>query len=54
MNNITAYAFEHIYNIVFGEESIDSWDAVCEQIKAMGIDDVIAVQQAAYDRYQAR
>lgn len=54
MNNITAYAFEHIYNIVFGEESIDSWDAVCEQIKTMGIDDVIAVQQAAYDRYQAR
>lgn len=54
MNNIESFAWEHIYKIIYGEESLDSWDGICEQIKGMGIDEVVAIYQAALDRYNAR
>lgn len=32
----------------------DTWDAYVEQLKGMGIEDAIAIEQAALDRYNAR
>ena len=54
VNNVQSYAWEKAYNIIFGDESVDSWDAVVEQIKSMGIEDAIKVTQDATDRWNAR
>lgn len=54
MNDVESFILEKIYKIICNEDSIDNWDSYVEQIKAMGIEDCIAVTQAAYERYQAR
>ena len=43
-----------VMKFITGRESLDNWDAYIEQLKAMGVEDLIAVQQAAYERLQAR
>lgn len=54
MNEIETFIYDKIYQIVFGEDTVDNWDGYVEQLHQMGIDDVIAIQQAATDRYYAR
>ena len=54
MNNINTYLREKINNIVCGEDDINNWETYVEEIKKMGIDEVIAATQAACDRYWAR
>lgn len=54
VNNVQSLVWEKAYNIIFGDESVDSWDAVVEQIKGMGIEDAIKVTQDATDRWNAR
>ena len=39
---------------IMGETSLDEFDAYVQQIEAMGLEDVLAIQQAALDRYNAR
>ena len=39
---------------ITGQESLDNFDAYIEQLKDLGIEEWIAVEQAAYDRLQAR
>ena len=51
MNN---FAEEKIYAFIFGEESLDNFNAFVEQIKGLGIDRAVEIKQAAYDRYMAR
>jgi putative aldouronate transport system substrate-binding protein len=49
------YMQEMASKFVTGEASIESeWDAYIKQLKEMGIEDAISIQQAAYDRYMAR
>ena len=45
---------ENTVSFISGTKSLDEYDAFVEQIKAMGIDDAIAIQQAALDRYNNR
>ena len=40
-----------ISNIILGKASIDTYDAIIEQAKKDGYDDLLKIQQAAYDRY---
>lgn len=42
---------EFVTNVLLGAESIDAWDEYIKDIKGMGLDDVEAAYQAAYDRY---
>ena len=52
--DIQTYASEMFLKFVVGTESLDNFDAYIAQLEAMGVKDLIAVQQAAYDRLLAR
>ena len=54
VSRVNNFAEEKIYAFIFGEESLDNFDAFVEQIKALGIDRAVEIKQAAYDRYMAR
>ena len=42
---------EMINKFIMGKEPLDNFDKFVQTLKDMGIDDVLAVEQAAYDRY---
>lgn len=55
MTDIDTYMQEMASKFVSGRASLDTeWDAYIKQLETMGINEVIAIQQAAYDRYIAR
>ena len=47
---IDSYAKEMIMAFIVGNASLDQWDAFQSELKAMRLDDYVAVLQAAYDR----
>lgn len=49
-------AVKEYYSKVFNREADvdDTWDAYIEQLNGMGLQDAIAIEQAALDRYNAR
>ena len=48
---ILSYKDEMINKFIMGKEPLDNFDSFVQTLKNMGIDDVLAVEQAAYDRY---
>lgn len=50
LTDINTYKDEMIIKFIFGQESIDKWDAYTKRVKEMGIDEVLSVKQAQYDR----
>ena len=48
---IETYMNEMIDKFIMGVEPLDNFDAYVEQVERMGLADVLAVYQAAYDRY---
>lgn len=54
LSDINTYADEISAKIIMGTESMSAYDEFLSSIKAMGIDDVLAAYQAAFDRYNAR
>jgi putative aldouronate transport system substrate-binding protein len=54
MNDITTYVTESCTKFVMGVEDMSTFDQFVDKIKSMKIDDAIAVQQAALDRYYQR
>ena len=50
-SDIDTYMDETISKFVVGDLSLDQFDSFVDQLKTMGIEDCIAIQQAAYDRY---
>lgn len=54
-NDIDTYASEMIVKFIVGDEDISTqWDTYVANIKAMGIDNCLALKQDAYERYQNR
>ena len=51
--DIETYMDEHIVKFVVGDLSLDEFDSFVDTLKQMGIEDCIAIEQAAYDRYLA-
>jgi putative aldouronate transport system substrate-binding protein len=51
---IELYVQEMNVKFIKGTESLDNYDKYREQLKSMGIDNCISLQQAALDRYNAR
>lgn len=51
---ISTYVSEMAVKFMTGEEPLDKWDAYVEQVKSMGLDTVLEVRQAAYDRFLSR
>lgn len=48
--DILTYASEIIPTFVTGDRNLDDWDNFVEELKAMHIEDCIAVEQSAYER----
>jgi len=54
MADVTTRFDEGFNKVLQGQLPIDAWDQVVKDIKQMGIDDAIKIQQAALDRYNKR
>ena len=54
--NITDYANSMIVKFIMGREELtpDTFKAYQDQIHALGVDEYIAIKQAAYDKFIAR
>jgi putative aldouronate transport system substrate-binding protein len=52
--NISTYTEEKFLKFVMGQEPLTSFDKYVEEIKKMGLEDVLKIQQAALDRYTKR
>lgn len=51
-SDIWTYKEEMKARFIMGKDNIDGyWDTYVQQIKEMGIDDVLAIEQAKYDRF---
>lgn len=54
MSQVNTYLNETMTAIISGQKPISEFDKMAETIKSMGIDQAIAIHQAAYDRYKAK
>lgn len=54
MNDVKTYYDEMLNKFIMGVEPIDQFEAFVETIKGMGIEEAVAIQQAALDRYNSR
>jgi len=54
LNDATTYRDEMVNRFIMGAESLDNFDKFVDTLKKMGIEEVVATQQAALERYKAR
>ena len=55
LNDLTSYIEEMRAQFITGKASLDTdWEAYVNELRKMGLDDFLAIQQAAYDRYNAK
>lgn len=55
LSDLQTYAVETISSMILGNVDIDeNWDSLVDKIASMGLDDIIAQYDAAYQRYLAR
>lgn len=53
-SDIQTLISENLTKFAVGERSMDEWDSFVQQIKDLGIDECIALKQAAVDRFYTR
>lgn len=51
---IGAQVDEMVSKFVLGQESLDNWDSFVATLNSLGLEHVLEVRQAAYDRFLAR
>ena len=51
---IDANVKEMLSKFILGQESLDNWDSFVANLNSMGLEHVLEVRQAAYDRFLAR
>lgn len=54
LNDVNTYIDEMSLKFIMGVEPVSGFDAYVAQVKKLGIDRVVAIYQAAYDRFQKR
>ncbi|MFR3237308.1 MAG: hypothetical protein ACLTOU_02120 [Acutalibacter sp.] len=54
MGDLDTYVSEMTTKFILGDEPLDNYDAFVETMKSMGVEDAIALYQAALDRWNAR
>ncbi|MBR2884927.1 MAG: extracellular solute-binding protein [Clostridia bacterium] len=52
--DINSYAEEMIMRFIIGDESLDNFEKFQKQMKKMGLDRLLEIQQEAYDAYMAK
>ena len=50
--DLSTYSDETFTKLIMGEYSFDNWDTYINELKALGLDDYIAIQTQRYERYQ--
>ena len=53
MSNVKTFSQEMEAKFIAGTASLDQWDEYVNQLKTFGIEDAVAMKQAAYDKYMA-
>ena len=51
-NDIETYTTQMEAKFVIGQESFDNWDSYINTLKEMGLEELIKIKQAAYERYK--
>lgn len=51
---INSYMSEKVLGFITGKESLDKYDSFVEELKSMGMDEVIGIYQAALDRHNSK
>jgi len=54
LTDIETYATEMTAKFILGSEPMDNFDKYVEHVKSMGIDQILAAEQSALDRYNSR
>lgn len=54
LSDITTAASTYTLQFILGDKDLSEWDSYCAEIEAMGLGDVVAIYQTAYERYIAR
>jgi putative aldouronate transport system substrate-binding protein len=54
MNDVNTLRDEMVVKVITGGKPVAEWDQVVAQMKQMGIEDALKIQQAALDRYNKR
>ncbi|MCI8622483.1 MAG: extracellular solute-binding protein [Provencibacterium sp.] len=54
MTDINTYCDEMVLKFITGAESLDNFDKYVETVKSMGIEEVLEIEQAAYERYMEK
>lgn len=54
LTQLDDYAQTEMNNVIIGETSIDEWPEIVEKFQKMGLDEVLAIYNAAYQRYLAK
>ena len=50
--DIETYVKENVVKFITGNRALSEWDVYVDTLKQMGIEEVVAVKQAWYDRTQ--
>lgn len=53
-NDLTTYSEELLTKLVLGQQSMDDWDTYMSDLQRLGLDQLIEVNQARYDRAQGK
>lgn len=51
-NELTTYSKELMANLILGRASMDDWDSYMEELKEIGLDDYLEIQQNLVDNYK--
>ena len=54
MGDVQTLVEENMCKFIVGDRDMSEWDSFVNDVKAMGIEKAIAVQQSCYERYLAR
>ena len=53
MSNVKTFSDEMESKFIAGTASLEEWDSYVKQLKTFGIEDAVAMKQAAYDKYRS-
>lgn len=48
--DLNTYSSELLTKLIMGEKSLEDWDSYIADLKELGLDELIAINQARYDR----
>ena len=54
LTDIETYVKEMHIKYITGSESLDTFDSYLSTLKSMGIEDLLEIKQAQYDRYSGK